>query len=698
MTFGPSFSSRGFGSGYKAQDNLAASLLTGGGRGGRMKNAMGRAAVTQLIQSGAINAGVVAAIAGTGNLPNEWNTWKGTEIDPVASQSVSNKKCLRKTARREEAVAAPLDVVERPLRLRKTGVSPPVKSAWSALRDLCTGKKVLRNSFAFKMSSRRDERGIMAIPLRHDGNFGLVDSGADLNWSVGSQSMILHPDGTGGAGDGYGEYESMMRTPKMANWNKEVPPDPSVNNVFVPRMNLPTLEQTSWDLNALKIFPQDNLATAKPVVLQDSSNAYMTSPGMLSPVMQLGGSAVPYNGNVSQATNDLPNGYPAPKNSWARRQGTDIFTGDPYKSSTDILPKFKTQLGGGTLKMRIANQGTNQVTVEFVVLKVKDTLQAKVDSSQVPSQDAGVTANMTKFWGNIHASVGDRYRRKNCENLSYKMGEEQPNHAKLQWDPIINPYKSWLPDSYFAGKYVNDKADQGDTWQMGGAQGIPSGGTQTSVKSGVAQESGGITYAAGNSHIQVEADQKTEKLVPGSYSGGMPTHYRPVSRGHCTISGAGERTVTIPIPGSCYEAQHISTGMWSDDYDAVLDQAHVLPMTDESYVVCMSVNGSLQDFIEPNQNTDDTSVRVIGKAYTGAIIDVHCEYKETVYPSYCDYSEITPVAYNLGNVRSAQVIPLTNSAGYSGKVLSMASAVPTVTSGVLRTGVKDRGGPNELDN
>lgn len=663
-----------------------------------------RMALGQLLQ-GWLDPGLMAGIAGRSH--NAALQAANVEIDPVASQSVSNKSCIRKTARREEAVAAPLDVVERPLRLRKTGKSPPVKSVWSSLRDLCTGKKIIRNSFAFKMSSARDQRGIMAIPIRHDGNFGLVDSGADQDWTVGSQSMVTHPDGTGGGGDGYGEYETMLRTPKMQTWDVEAAPNNNASNIFVPRLNLPTLEQTSWDLNAMKIYPTDNLLVAQQAILQDSSNTFMTSPSLLAPVMQLGGSAVPYNGNNSQFTNDLPNGYPAPKNSWARRQQAGVYSGDPYAASSvggtkhfDALPRFKTQLGGGTLKMRIANQGTNQVTVEFVVLKVKDVLQGKVSSDQLPDQDAGITANMTKFWRNMWASVGDRYYRKTTANLSYHMGEDEPSVSKLMYDPLINPYKAWLPDSYFMSKYTGqtNAVPYGPGLKSSTLPGgIPTGNVQYTLGN-VGQQGGGEMFSGGDTRVASEGVQFTPKYDADDFPPGAPTHYRPVSRGHCTISAAGERTVTIPIPGSMYNAAELQQGQWSMDYNKVIDGSHVLPMTDESYVVCMSVNGSLQDFIEPNQNTDDTSVRVTGKAYTGAIIDCHCEYKETVYPSYCDYSAITPMAYNIGNVRSAQVIPLTNSKGFSGKVLPMSAAVPTCTTGVLRTGVVDRGGQNEGDN
>merc|ERR1712127_48764 len=118
-------------------------------------------------------------------------------------------------------------------------------------------------------------------------------------------------------------------------------------------------------------------------------------------------------------------------------------------------------------------------------------------------------------------------------------------------------------------------------------------------------------------------------------------------------------------------------------------------MSDQSYIVCMSVNGSLQDLIEPNQNTGNDSIRVLGKAYTDSVIDVHCQYSETVYPSHCDYSDISAVKYNLGSARSSQVKTGTNSLAFSGKVLPMTRTVPVTATGVLRCGANDRGGSND---
>lgn len=664
-----------------SMNGIAAGLLSGQGLGGRMNGAMGRAAMAQFLSTGAMNAGFAPmglAGAHASALRSAGLNVDGTVIDPPRTQSTSNKRCIRKTGRREEKIAAPLDVVERPLRLRKTGVSPGPKSVWSSLRDLVTGKKVLKNNFSFKMKAVRDKRGLMAIPLRHDGNFGF----SDPEWAVGAQSRETHPDGTGGGGDGFGEYSTMLREPVQAPYGS-IEPYANTSNVIVPRLNLPTLEQTSWDLNSLKIAPTDNLdrmieATEDPA--DPGGPPLNKNLTLLTPVQQLGGTSVPINYDSIQ--NALPNQYPAPKNSYARRQAKETVGYTPYLNEFNQLPKFKTQLGGGQLKMRICNQGMNQCSVEFVVLKVKDVLQPTISADGQSIETKGENANMTRFWRNIWRSVGDRYRRKLTSSLSYAMGDEQPNSALLQNDPIINPYKTWLPESHFHSKFLGDNVTASE-----GASDLIGGTTAT-----VAATNGTVEALAENTGFNTDQDPDT--FGKGSYPAGTPTMYRPVGRGHCTISAAGERTVSIPIPGSNYNASELQTGKWGEPTD-VLDGAAVLPMSDQSYIVCMSVNGSLQDIIEPNQNNGNDSIRVLGKAYTDAIIDVHCQYTETVYPSHCDYAEISAVKYNLGSVRSAQVETGTNSLAFSGKVLPMTRTMPVTATGVLRCGANDRGGSND---
>ncbi len=109
----------------------------------------------------------------------------------------------------------------------------------------------------------------------------------------------------------------------------------------------------------------------------------------------------------------------------------------------------------------------------------------------------------------------------------------------------------------------------------------------------------------------------------------------------------------------------------------------------------MSVNGSLQDIIEPQIDASGNStgnIKVIGKAYTSAALDCYCQYTETVYPSHCDYAAMGPVAYNLGTARTEQLKSSIHA--YPGKVMAMADAIPVTQAGVLRTGAKDRAGDN----
>lgn len=698
-------------------DEVPKAALRSAAQGFAFAHHLGQGAVSGLVGAAILGAYRAMGRAGPPNLRGSSNST--TRLPPRARSrarpmekpsraqlkidgpgSASSNSNVRKSSRRED-IASGLDIVERPLRLAKFGKTPAVCSVWKSLRDMVSGKKVLKNSFSFKMSSRRDQRGLMAIPLRHDGNFAMTDS----DWTIGAQAMTTHADGTGAGGDGFGEYATMLRDPVMADWNKQDAPPLETSNIVVPRLNLPTLEQTSWDLNNLKLFSGANLTnTIAQKYIAGYGNAHATS-AVLVPTLQLGGSAVPYGRDTF--SNDLPNGYPAPRDSYARKQHIEQDLG-LSGADTSVLPQFKTQLGSGSLKMRLCNQGTNQVTVEFVVLKVKDVFGGNIHQGsggeQHPTLDAGDDVNMTRIWRNLYDTVGDSYRRKTCSNVSYAMGNKDSADMDkvLQWDPLINPHKPWLPDSHFRSTYFSKYNDTiggvlGDNGPEVGLtnEQIPTAGTDATLFSS-ASTVPVIPVSANNPlHGTDNHSGWNNDRVNGSAPPGKKTHYRPVARGHCTISAAGERTVTVPIPGSNYSASMNPSGSWSYNYNSQLDGAHILPMTEESYIVCMSLNGSLQDLIEPNQQTGNDSIRVIGKAYTDAKLDCYCQYTETVYPSHCDYDAVPSVAYNLGEVRKSQVVTGTNSKAFSGKVLPMADAVPVVTTGVLQTGASDRGGTNE---
>lgn len=595
---------------------------------------------------------------------------------PREPGSVSSTSTSRKNTRRAENVATGLETVERPLRLQKTLIGDKPKSVWSSLRDMVTGKKVLKNTFSFKMASNRDKRGLMAIPLRHDGNLSM-DPPLPTDWTVGSQTAAAVP-----SADGFGAYSTMLKEPLQIDYTGR--PQLGNANVIAPRMNLPTLEQTSWDLNNLKLIPTDDLMgrldNLDPLIKQE----------MVSSVLQLGGSAVPYNTAVPYP-NSLPNGYPSAATSYARCQTVTVPTGDPTKETLYQMPRFKTQLGGGSLNMRMCNQGTNSCTVEFVVVKVSNPYVANfnpsnpLDANQITT--AGVRANMSKLWANLYDTVGWEHSKKVQSNLSYAMGTTAVTLDDLQLEPINNPYKPWLPDSCFKSRYdqTNQYVAVNQPYNAGGLYAVDKD-----------EEN------AQNPLQPIPWTDTPNTAIPFGKTGGagQKTPYRVVNRGHCTISGAAERNVTIPIPGSNYDASKIqsvaATVFAGSPPGTNLDDAAPLLMSDESYAVLISVNGSLQDIIEPqiDATTQESTgnVKVIGKAYTSSIVDFYCQYTETVYPSHCDYSEMSPVAYNLGQVRTAQLESSTNA--YPGKIMPMADAVPVTQAGVLRTGAKDRAGDN----
>jgi len=592
----------------------------------------------------------------------------------------SGKSTLKKASMRADVPPSGLEIVERPFRLQKTQKGDRPKSVWSSLRDMVSGKKILKNTFSFKMSSERDQRGLMSIPLRHDANLAFDDA----NWAVGAQSSVTVPATYGPdltptptTDSGYKEYTTMMKSPTQVSYSAR--PTPSTANVIIPRLNLPTLEQTSWDLNNMKLFPGANLTGS----IDSTGNKYQD---IVEPVLQLGGSAVPRDYGSNEA-DKLPNKYPSAVTSYARKQSVTVPMGDPNVETHYQLPRFKTQLGGGSLKMRMCNQGTNSCTVEFVVIKVAFPYVNPYNPAATQSYSLGLRANLTRTWGNLYDTVGWEHSKKVQSNLSYAMGASGMDLEKMQLEPLVNPYKPWLPDSCFKAHYDNT-----DKYAAGNPSDV--GGTNVKYQSSIAPNqlnSSNVNPLAKSTN----AVQNTAIPFNGTGGAGQKTPYRVVNRGHCTISGAAERNVTIPIPGSNYDASQLQSVAQTATGD--IDSAKPALISDQGYIVLISVNGSLQDIIEPELEpvsgtaVPTDTVKVIGKAYTASVVDFYCQYTETVYPSHCDYSEITPVAYNMGTARTAQV---ETTAGYPGKILPMSSAVPTVTTGVLRTGASSRAGHN----
>jgi len=602
----------------------------------------------------------------------------------VETVSVSSTSTMSKTGRREAFQPSGLDRKQPEMRLAKIAKSIRPKSVWSSLRDLVSGKKVLKNTFCFKLSSAQDQRGLMAIPLRHDATMQNVPVSG--GWQVGTQAKY-----TQSAAGGFGEYETMLLPNNNKVWTPGTEPANDQRGVIIPRLSLPCLEQTSWDLNQLKLVPKN----LQDITQETTSNPLGSLHSIMQPVVQLASSGVPLKADGTSYYD--PNGIPTANQSFARMQDQGTTNAFPGTGTVSSFPMFKTQLGGGSLKMRVCNQGTNKMTVEFVVLKVATPYIGNIDADTANiAPDLTLSgANCTRIWSQLWRMIGYEHARKVTKNVNYAMGNEVKSVPELMDEPLISPYFPWLGQSLFKAKYPQywnkESSMSAGTINLAPTNGMGiNATTNTSVFPLTSQ---------GNSVQMPQNPTNKLNTYPNpigsdvEYNGQLAQKcpYRSVSRGHATIAGAAERTITIPIPGSIYNASRIqsyATNRLSTNVDGVLNAQ----LNDESYIVLMSINGSLQDIIEPN--TLDDRVKVIGKAYTEAKADVYCQYTETIYPSCCDYSEITPVAYNLGKVRGPMLSSNSGNA-FPGKILPMSHATPTVATGVLRTGASERGGPNE---
>lgn len=604
------------------------------------------------------------------------------------TQSLSAFGTMSKSNRREALIPSSLDRKQPPMTLAKFGKQIRPKSVWSSLRDLVSGKKVLRNNFSFKLESSQDRRGLIAIPLRHDATLGFPTPGDSTynGWQVGTQAKI----DVAGSG-GFQPYSTMLLPNNGKTWSPGTQPANDQAGVVIPRLSLPCLEQTSWDLNQLKLVPKN---------LQEISTTALASGAdhsIVQPVVQLQSSGVPIDANGQP---EWMQGIPDAGNSMARKQDQGQMNMFPGKNTVTSFPQFKTQLGGGTLKMRVCNQGTNRMTVEFVVLKVVNPYVGT--SNNIPPVDPACPAppgihsllggNCTRIWSQLWRMVGYEHARKVTKNVNFGMGNEPKSVPELMDEPICSPYFPWLPSSLFKAKYPQFWNSDG-TMPAGNQNLAPTATTATTVTNSAVGGNSVLYQANPANPLNLTNVPIGDGTVNDQMAGqlGQDSPYRSVGRGHATIAGAAERTITIPIPGSNYNASRIQGMATNVGPGLLLDDAMTALMNDESYIVLMSINGSLQDIIEPNALDD--SIKVIGKAYTQAKADVYCEYKETVYPSCCDYADITPMAYNLGSVRGSMVKPSTDA--FPGKVLPMAHATPTVGTGVLRTGASERGAPNE---
>ena len=595
--------------------------------------------------------------------------------------SASRSTTMVKKRSRESSVPTLAAQVEPPLRLAALGVTPKLKSVWASLRDSVNAKRRIKNDFSFKLSSNLDQRGVIAIPLRHDGAMELSLTSSD-GYNVGIQGTKLTA-----ATSQYPQYESNLVTingiPSLTSPSKS-------RSLIVPRLNLPTLEDCSWNLNKMKLVVSD--MGHKGVKYDANNDAQPT----LEPILQLGGGFMPYDSNEDPLYDIVH-----PRNSNARLQEQAWRGLLPAELSMKSFPKFKTQLRGGTFKMRCVNQGMDRTTVEYVVLKVKDPvigLQSK-DSPEVTSTQATQFSADT-VWKTLYETVGYEHARRVNMNGGYAMGlTNQPdvnqngqtaqNDDKLKKEAIMSPYHTWLPSNCFKSKYPVFK----DAELSNGGSGLqnpPTSNNSSGFDANYNQQGGSFANDAkfGLNTSTAHNVILNQDITIGS--GGQPTPFRVAGRGHCTIKAGGERTVTIPLPGSLYDASRLTSTATLQQPDS--DRC---AFSDESYVVLMSVNGAMTDMILPGKAAAgevSDLVKVIGQAYAPTTVDFYCSYTENVAPCHCDYSQVPVTQYNLGQSRNPMLPG--DTAAYPGRILSMSNVQPISTNGVVRTGDENRAADN----
>jgi len=680
----------------------------------------------------AVNAAAYAAAYLTP--PRKPKKRKGSMPSPLdlsgglGGGSASSTETVKKTRSRTSAVgASALHPLERPLTIH-TQQSDRMHSVWKSLRDLVSGKKIVNNCFSFKMESETDKRGFVCIPLRHDGVLALktsdqIGTTPGTQWSAGSQTYESVPLSTD-----FPQHTTMMMTPitggTIGSTALGITQDPysykNTNNCVVPRLNLPTLEQMSWDANPMKMFPVDNGETRTrgtngvPINSKYSTPRYTT---LAQPMLQLGGGIPlgPSTGSGGEAGVDYSSGIPGPINSRSRfqdeviRQMMPQFGGATPSAGAPLdmrlgLPMFETQLGGGSFKMQMSNQSTSKVTVEFIVIKVKNTKAAAIalngqDFTAATFKD-DFASELSLTWNNLKNTVGAEYAARTLKSQSYAMGRTLNASStvggpwnqfdKLARDCIENPYVPWLPSSDFKARYpkMNSTISEAQDYY----------GVDPASENGVVYNRIGahpVFLEATAAHADAGGAIDGISQIGG---GAQRTPYSVVSRGHATICGVGQRTVTIKLPAQKYNASRLEAGCLDQNImqsDQGFGAKTIIPTSTQTFMVLVSINGSLQDVILPGN--DDSSgnpsdqVKVIGKAYTAATVDFNCSYTESVLPAVCDYTKLPSTKYNLGRVTDKQVVfDTVNTDMFTGSILSSEGAVQVQPNAIQRSGATGR--------
>jgi hypothetical protein len=552
-----------------------------------------------------------------------------------------------------------------------------MKSPWSSLRELINGEKNLTNSFSFKVTSDRDKRGLLAIPLRHDYASQAYPEGEetdDTKWLVGDLTLRSRP-----SGGGFSSYQSNLLLP-VTNTFEHL--RGKSDNVVIPRLNLPSLEETSWKLNPFKLMAGDMVAktsgTAKPLDTTDTPVLHANvNRKAVEPLYQVGDNAT-----VMYSDGKTPDyNVPTAQMSRARYQQDMYQIPEWSQAGTDqdfrrYLPRFNTQLGGGSLVMDMTNQTSSECVVEFVVLKVRNVL-----SRGTPKGNGKQSIDVNDIWDTIYHTVGYENYINNMKTTSYAMARAHSSGApvntrtvKEQYtDPITNPRCSWLPSRFFKANWPRiDPLNTAST---------------TSEPFPVEVDSNDVTTV--NTSNQIRGIPGNNEDFGSQGGMGQKTPFSVCGRGHCTLVGAGTRKVTIPLPAVNYDATRLNHGRFNegsganDTYPTGLRMA---PLNEHSIVVLVSVHGHKSDVIEPNSTNDN--IEVIGKAFTAAAVDFHCTYKEKVCASNCDYGSVPTESFNFGKRRYEQCVGSAES--YTGSVLPAAGVMPIASGRIVKTGAEKR--------
>jgi hypothetical protein len=591
----------------------------------------------------------------------------------------------------------------------------PLRSAYKAFKEYFEGVRTLKNSFSFSMTSNKGKRGVMLLPVRHDGviygtspawgNHTSLDTDANYPWYAGtggiaSITKVQDSPHAHVVGDLYRSGRSPLDAAgnnvsgESRRGNVCVPMlwesvDSQTNafcdqyafenydniasstvsrfshtaNLLIPGLSNLHLENASWNLNSLKVVTEQKTRLLGGEFAEDLFYrpllAYSSLTDACWSYTATGGTSTAQ----GQADDRTPNNYVSRNINHARSQQLDPANRwgvrvDPADSPSDLAPtrpeQYEIQVGSGEFKMTFKNLGSTQVTIEVVALGVKEKYFG--DNTTIPKWSPQFVENMWSWLTHVNGALYEEKAQSKAGKLLVPThddsGGDSLPYLPNRSDIIFNPHVNFLPSSTFDG-VLKPRLDNNNAKQEGGVAAIETG----NGVDGMAMNPQRLN--TGSTDINSDALRTTQNNDP-LYAATVPksSPYRDLGRSYLTVPAKGKRTLRIPLPKLRYNPS-------KDDRFSKLRDDHVIgngtsnnsiratPLNPNTITFAISINGSLQDYY--TSTTDPLKNQVfLGQDYSESTVFCDCVYTEKTYPAVLEPIE-DGTAFNFGRPLEANM-------------------------------------------